>query len=263
MGNVVERQMIAGSLGQDKEGRLYKEMMAAEGVVGFYEYFPEPTAQCLVLVNGSNRSLVTRIGAANYLTSNIFHNDDCNTALQSATIFYLAGFSLSLNYEVVQRFVEASKNKTLILNLSAPFVCERFCDIIYQLIAQADYVFGNESEVKGFAVARGLGSVEDEEAAAKYFAKELFMKNSKQTLIVTRGDKSLFVVTQNTFQDIKVPKVNVRGIKDTNGAGDAFVGGFLCKLAEEKSEKECIEYGIAAAQSVLTQIGCRLPESFC
>ena len=70
--------------------------MTSERLIGFYEYCDEPTAQCLVLVNGKNRSLVTKIGAANSLTQNILDTEICNKALNSAEIFYIAGFSLSL-----------------------------------------------------------------------------------------------------------------------------------------------------------------------
>jgi adenosine kinase len=253
--------LISGSVGTDAEGEIYEEMMASEGVIGFYEYCDEPTAQCLVLVNGKNRSLVTKIGAANCLTQNILDTAICNKALNSAEIFYIAGFSLSLEKCVVQRFVEASKNKTLVLNLSAPFVSEKFCDIINPIIGQADFVIGNESEVNAFVKPKEFNQEKDDEVKAKYFASKLFTKNSNQTLIVTRGENSILLVTVNTLEKIEVPKIDVKDIKDTNGAGDAFVGGFISKLAEGKTIRECIEYGIDIAQLVLRQVGCILPKN--
>ena len=233
--------------------------MSSAGVFGFYEYFEEPTAQCLVLVNGKNRSLVTEIGAANLLTSDILDTDECKGALNTAELFYIAGFSLSLKQQIINSFVTASENKTLILNLSAPFVCEKFSDSIYPLIEQSNYVFGNESEVKAFVEAKGINQTEDDVEAANYFAREFFKKDSEQTLIVTRGDKSILMITKDTLEEIEVPVMDAKYIKDTNGAGDAFVGGFISKLAEGKSKKECVEYGVTIAQLILTQVGCTLP----
>ena len=49
-------------------------------------------------------------------------------------------------------------------------------------------------------------------------------------------------------------------IIDTNGAGDAFVGGFLAQLARGKSIKECVDCGIWAATEIIQQSGCTCPD---
>ena len=45
-------------------------------------------------------------------------------------------------------------------------------------------------------------------------------------------------------------------IVDTNGAGDAFVGGFLAQLANGKSTKEALECAIWAATEIIQVHGC-------
>ena len=125
--------------------------------------------------------------------------------------------------------------------------------MIFLLIEQADYVFGNESEVKAFVTTRGFKQDDDDAGeAAKYFARELFKNNTKQKLIVTRGEKSVLLVTQDTLEEIVVPKIDLK-------AGDAFVGGFISQIVKAKGVRECIEYGIITALSILTQVGCKLP----
>ncbi|CAJ0763515.1 23426_t:CDS:1, partial [Entrophospora sp. SA101] len=49
-------------------------------------------------------------------------------------------------------------------------------------------------------------------------------------------------------------------IVDTNGAGDAFVGGFLSQFIEGKSVEESIEAGHWLAKLNLKQIGPSLPK---
>lgn len=64
----------------------------------------------------------------------------------------------------------------------------------------------------------------------------------------------VFQVTEYPVEPLASEK-----IVDTNGAGDAFVGGYLAKLVLGKSTKEAVEYGIAAAKIVIQQSGCTFP----
>lgn len=47
---------------------------------------------------------------------------------------------------------------------------------------------------------------------------------------------------------------------DTNGAGDAFVGGFLSQLVLEKSIAECVRAGHFAARTIIQRSGCTFPK---
>lgn len=46
---------------------------------------------------------------------------------------------------------------------------------------------------------------------------------------------------------------------DTNGAGDAFVGGFLSQLVAGKAVSECVRAGNYAAYTVIQHSGCSYP----
>lgn len=63
-------------------------------------------------------------------------------------------------------------------------------------------------------------------------------------------------ISGNTVKEIKVPLIPKEKIIDTNGAGDAFVGGFLSQLLQGKSLEKCIECGIWTAGHVLQHSGC-------
>ena len=48
---------------------------------------------------------------------------------------------------------------------------------------------------------------------------------------------------------------------DTNGAGDAFVGGFLSQLVQGKDMRTCVLAGHYSARVIIQASGCTLPES--
>merc|ERR1712113_658957 len=47
---------------------------------------------------------------------------------------------------------------------------------------------------------------------------------------------------------------------DTNGAGDAYVGGFLSGLVHEKDMHYCCQAGAYAASVIVQRSGCTFPE---
>ena len=59
------------------------------------------------------------------------------------------------------------------------------------------------------------------------------------------------------FPVILLPKEK---LVDTNGAGDAFVGGFLSQLVQEKPIEDCVKAGCYAANVVIQRSGCTYPE---
>ncbi|RHY11444.1 hypothetical protein DYB36_005152, partial [Aphanomyces astaci] len=74
---------------------------------------------------------------------------------------------------------------------------------------------------------------------------------AKPTIVVHNGELKL----------IEVPTLDQSEIVDTNGAGDAFVGGFISQLARDKSIQKSVEAGHWAAQVVIRRSGCTLPET--
>ncbi|KAJ6690459.1 hypothetical protein OIU85_006698 [Salix viminalis] len=53
---------------------------------------------------------------------------------------------------------------------------------------------------------------------------------------------------------------NKEKLVDTNGAGDAFVGGFLSQLVQEKPIEDCVKAGCYAANVIIQRSGCTYPE---
>lgn len=57
-----------------------------------------------------------------------------------------------------------------------------------------------------------------------------------------------------------VPKIDLKEVIDTTGAGDAFVAGFMAGFVKKKSILECLDKGCWMAGQIIRRIGCSLPE---
>lgn len=133
------------------------------------------------------------------------------------------------------------------INLSAPFIPQFFKVQLEQVLPYCDFVIGNESEAAAWAGAVGLPNKDDIPAIAKSIATLPKSNASRsRTVIITQGAKSTVVVAATDADSPKVFSVNPlqdEQIVDTNGAGDAFAGGFLGALVSGKSVDEAVLAG--------------------
>merc|ERR1712113_622380 len=82
-------------------------------------------------------------------------------------------------------------------------------------------------------------------------------KNDKRprTVVFTQGSSSTIVACNGTVKEYAVVPLPKEQLVDTNGAGDAFVGGFLSQLVQEKPIEECVDAGHWAAKYIIQQSG--------
>ncbi len=75
-------------------------------------------------------------------------------------------------------------------------------------------------------------------------------------MIVSDGLNGAVATTLAETVRATVPKTDKKA-KDKTGAGDAFGSGFLSRYAAKKSLTEAMDFGIANASSVVSQIGAK------
>ena len=86
--------------------------------------------------------------------------------------------------------------------------------------------------------------------------------------IVTNGAKPVIVAINTPgSEDVELTEYPVAElakdqIVDTNGAGDAFVGGFMAQLYQGKDIKSCVNAGIYLSREVVQRSGCTFPDKF-
>ncbi|KAG1700855.1 hypothetical protein DVH05_011741 [Phytophthora capsici] len=252
-----------GSVGKDAHGAKLKECAQADGVnVSYLEQADIKTGTCAVCVHKSERSLIADLSAANHFHHDHLAKPENQEIINKGQFYYSAGFHLTVSPTAVLTLAKHAKenNKVFMMNLSAPFIVEFFKEPLMATIPYADFVFGNESEAAAFGKVQGWGE-DIKEIALKTSQLEKASGSRCRTVVFTQGADPTIVVHQGKTYSFDVPKMEASSIIDTNGAGDAFVGGFISRLALGLPLEECVNAGHWAAQVVLARSGCTFPEN--
>lgn len=83
---------------------------------------------------------------------------------------------------------------------------------------------------------------------------------NERLVIATCGSAGVVCATASDSWEFPAEKLQPNEIKDTTGAGDAFLAGFLSQLLVCRPLDVCVATGQKTARIVITQIGCRLPD---
>ncbi|KAH0470054.1 hypothetical protein IEQ34_001612 [Dendrobium chrysotoxum] len=242
-----------GCIGKDKFGEEMKKNVKGAGVnAHYYEDETAPTGTCAVCVVGGERSLIANLSAANCYKSDHLKRLENWKLVEKAQYIYIAGFFLTVSPESILL--------VFLMNLSAPFICEFFRDAQDKVFPYVDYIFGNETEARTFSRVRGWETDNVEEIALKISALPKASGTHKRITVITQGSDPVVVAQDGKVRLFPVILLPKEKLVDTNGAGDAFVGGFLSQLVKEKSIDDCIRAGCYAANVIIQRSGCTYPE---
>ena len=257
-----------GSVARDKYSELLLSKNAEAGVVSYYQIqqqdktgAPIGTGKCAALITGHNRSLVTDLGAANYFTPDFL--DEHWDVVESAELFYIGGFHLTVSPEAILKLGEYAKRaqKPFVLNLSAPFIPQFYKDPLDKVLPPATHIIANETEAASLAEHFSLGSglTDSGESLAAIGRKLLEKYGDDKTVVFTHGLEPTVVITRENTREYKVVPVDSNKIVDTNGAGDAFAAGFIAGLVQGKSLEECVNLGHWVASLSIQEVGPSYP----
>lgn len=74
--------------------------------------------------------------------------------------------------------------------------------------------------------------------------------------VITNGSNPVILAYEGEIQEFPVKKLPHDKLVDTNGAGDAFSGGFLSQYVQEQPLNVCVKAGIWAATEIIQRSGC-------
>ncbi|EGD87790.1 hypothetical protein H112_04260 [Trichophyton rubrum D6] len=259
--------LYIGCVGKDKYADILRESCAKAGLRVEYRVDDvQPTGRCGVIITGHNRCLVTHLAAANEYKLDHLKQPQVWDLVEKAQVYFVGGYHLTVCVPAILALAEeaASKNKTFMLSLSAPFIPAFFKDQLAQVLPYTDFIVGNEAEALAFAKSQEWDT-EDLCEIAKKMAK-LPKTNSKRarTVIVTHGTEPTISAVSNAAGEVTVTQTPIRKILkeeicDTNGAGDAFAGGFCAGVVQGKSVPECVEMGHWLANLSIRELGPSYP----
>ncbi|KAG5643551.1 hypothetical protein DXG03_000692 [Asterophora parasitica] len=254
--------VYTGAVGNDDLAEQLKAANKREGLDEVYQVKEgEKTGACAVVITGHHRSLVTDLRAAEKFDQSHLSSAAVAPLIDAARFFYVEGYFLTHGTASVLELSQkaAAAGKTFAINLSAPFIPQFFKAQLQSVLPFSDVVIGNEAEAEAYASAIGLPDVKDLAAIAKEIAISPKTNASRPRVVVfTQGAESTILVTSTEPDSPKVFAVKAlkdEEIVDTNGAGDAFAGGFLGALVAGKSLEECVETGHILGSMCVGQVG--------
>jgi adenosine kinase len=115
-------------------------------------------------------------------------------------------------------------------------------------------VFGNETEAAAWGAANGLEGASVDSIALAISALPKASGTRGRTVIITQGASPTVIAAGGATSSVAV--LPVAAIVDSNGAGDAFVGGYLAYAAKGASTLQAVEAGHWAAAHVIQRSGC-------
>ncbi|KAK4135414.1 Ribokinase-like protein [Trichocladium antarcticum] len=253
-----------GGVGDDKYAAILRDACKQAGLRVEYRVDPKvPTGRCGVVITGHNRSMCTELGAANHYDLEHLKRPDIWALVENAEVFYVGGYHFTVCPAAVMELATeaASKNKPFVLSLAAPFIPQFFKDPLDASAPYWDYVIGNETEAAAYSESHGLG-LTDVKEIAKALAN-LPKKNTqrKRVAVVTQGTGPTIVAVQgeDEIKEYPVHKIPEEEINDTNGAGDAFAGGFCAGVVSGRSLAESVDMGQWLARLSIKELGPSYP----
>lgn len=252
-----------GCVGSDKYADTMRAVCAKDGIAVHYMVDSLATGTCAVCVVDDDRSLVANLAAANNYKVEHLQEAEPAAVMASAKVIYSAGFFITACGEAVIAAAEhcLANSKTYAVNISAPFICEvpPFKATLDKAIGMADFVFGNETEAAAFGKVEGWECTDVAEIALKISQTKAGAK--APTVVITQGKDATIIAKDGAVTKYDVPPVDQAEIVDTNGAGDAFVGGFLAAFIKGKDTAACCAAGNFSASTIIRTSGTALPDS--
>ncbi|KAI9341951.1 Ribokinase-like protein [Obelidium mucronatum] len=255
--------VYVGAVGKDENADRLRDAAKNDGLRTEYMVNDTvPTGVCGVLITGQDRSLVTDLQAANTYKASHLQSKEIWSLVENAKYFYVGGFFLTVSPESANLLAKhaAATNKVFAMNLSAPFIPQFFKGPLDELAPYWDLLFGNESEALAYAESHDVKTTKIADIAAHLSKLPKENDSRKRTVIITQGRDPTIVAIDGVVTEYPVVEVAVSKIVDTNGAGDAFTGGYLAAYVLGKDVDECVRAGQYVASKVIQQSGPTYPK---
>ncbi|XP_065157368.1 adenosine kinase-like isoform X2 [Atheta coriaria] len=248
-----------GCVGEDEYSKILEERARADSVNVQYQYdVKQPTGTCAVLITGHHRSLCANLAAANCFTVDHIRKPENRKLMELAQYYYISGFFLTVNPETIMEVAKYShaQKRTFIMNLSAPFISQFYKEPLMNAMPYIDILFGNETEAETFANEQSFGTKDLKEIALKICSLPKQDEAKPRIVILTTGSNPVILASNGKITEFPVVRLEEDKLVDTNGAGDAFVGGFLAQYIREQPLDVCIRCGIWTATQIIQRSGC-------
>ena len=220
------------------------------------------SSRCAVGIFKKERCLVPEIKASNTLSEE--HIEKNKDIIGGNDCLLIEGYFIVEKYDIclglAKHFI--NNKKPVIFTLSAVFLMLYHLDKVLEIANMSDLIFGNMEECEALAGQKGETFQETIEMAHKKMAPR------DRILIITCGSRGVFGSKYNyetqqlEFVLQRFPSfIKHEDIVDLNGAGDAFLGGYISQWMQGKSLDACCKAGNDASGIILKNVGCTFPKN--
>lgn len=263
--NLEKKISMLGCVGNDiLKNKIINTLQQCNIHTNLLEQIDMGTSRCAVgICNNKDRYFLSEILASKYLSSNFIQNHWNDIISHDALL--IEGYFIKENFELCSDICDAfiNQGKYIILTLSDPLMIESYRENIIKIANKADMVVGSLNAAKKL-VEENNNHVNIDLLFKKIYA---LLNDKNRILIITAGNQGVFcskydqvTKTEDHFQTFP-NQINNRDIVDFNGAGDAFLGGFISQQMQNKTFEECCHLGNKAAAVVIKNIGCNFQNS--
>ena len=206
---------IIDCVGDDDNGRFYRETLRSEGVdvSRVYEREGVPTAHCIVLVDAKgNHAYIGFQGATKHLEPEEIDPE----FIRGSKALYLSGYALAdspIRGAVLRALDVASDARVSVYFDPSPVLSRIPEEALRSVISASEVILLNEREIELIT-----GTADYEVAAGK------LLKLGPGAIIMKQGPKGCVVFDRSGSENIRGFPVEV---VDTTGAGDAFNASFV------------------------------------
>ncbi|KAK3927159.1 Adenosine kinase [Frankliniella fusca] len=274
LNRVPNSSVYLGGLGNDDIGKQLAYLVDQAGVSARFKVHEGLlTGSAICLIHGNFRTLVAHLGAADVYRPQDFTEED-KLIVSKVKLVYIENFFFSHSPDVVWEILRLCEayGIAIVFNLSGSYLFEKHGKDIALLVKHVNVVIGNDSEYLALAKSCGWTSDDTKEIASKIAnngiqsvssipKQAIKLKNLLQwqkVVVITRGQKPIICASQG-HPEFETQVLQPKFVKDTTGAGDAFVAGFLMGILKNCTLKECVQFGCYSAREIIQQIGCSPP----
>ena len=234
---------LAGKVGNDKEGQIYKENIHKNFIKDELVVCDETSGSSIILITpDKERTMNTYLGA-----NRSFALEDLVTeSITSADFLHFTGYMWDTNNQMsaIKRAISlAHKSNTKVsFDIADPFAVGRYRDTFINLIKNdCDIVFANNEE------ARILFDNYDAYECCKSMGKLC------RTAVIKNGKRGSYISHERKIYSIDVTGPNKA--TDTTGAGDIYAAGFLYGLCHDYDIPTSGKIASYLAGEIITQVG--------
>jgi fructokinase len=239
-----ESRMVS-CVGDDALGRELLQFLRGKGVsTQWVQVSPDqPTGTVNVRLDeaGSPQYEIVQPVAWDHISQ----RDDVAEAVKTADALVFGSLACrsETSRQTLLALLERAPLRVFDINLREPFYSQELLEL---LLSKANIVKMNDVELDILSGWYGFGGDEEEQmhALRDYF--------SLKVLVVTKGGRGAACLSEQGLTE--VPGIRIQ-VKDTIGAGDAFLAGFLYQYISGSAYRDCLRFANALGATVATRSG--------